>query len=228
MTCEELADRMIALQNQGCHNINFVSPSHFVAQMLEAIHIAIGKGLHVPLVYNTNAYDDLDTLKNLTGVIDIYLPDLKYANPLVARQYSQAPEYPEISQQAVKEMFRQVGLLKTNAPGLAERGLIVRHLLLPNDLADTEVTLRFLAEEISREVTVSLMAQYYPTHKATQIPLLSRKIREREYEKAVALLEKYGLENGWIQEFAGTPETYRPDFEREKPFNHAELGVMGA
>lgn len=223
---EELAVKMLELQDKGCHNINFVSPSHFVAQMVEAVFIAAGKGLQLPLVYNTNAYDDLETLKLLEGIIDIYLPDLKYADDLTGLKYSQARNYTEISRSAVKEMFRQVGILEIDSSGIARRGLIVRHLILPNDLAQTEETFRFLAYEVSRFVNVSLMAQYYPTNKAERIPLLSRKIRESEYEKAIELLEKYQLENGWIQELEGAAETYQPDFNRESPFNHGELGIQ--
>ncbi|OGQ65467.1 MAG: radical SAM protein [Deltaproteobacteria bacterium RIFCSPLOWO2_12_FULL_50_11] len=218
ITCEKLADHMITLQREGCHNINFVSPSHCVAQILEATFLAIGKGLDIPLVYNTNSYDDLETLKCLDGVIDIFLPDLKYADPVTGRQYSQALDYPMISRRAVREMFRQVGPLKTDEHEIATRGLIIRHLILPNDLAHTENTLRFIAQELSHDVTLSLMAQYYPTHKAKNIPLLSRCITAREYEKAVSLLEKLGLKEGWIQAHKGSPENYRPDFDREHPF----------
>lgn len=225
ITCEELAERMITLQNQGCHNINFVSPSHFGAQMLEAIYLAAGKGLKIPLVYNTNAYDDLETLKLLDGVIDIYLPDIKYADDLTGLKYSQSRSYTEISRMAVQEMFRQVGILEIDENGLAKRGLIVRHLILPNDLAQSEETLKFLATEVSRYVNISLMAQYYPTNKAEKIPLLSRKIRESEYNRAVELLEKYRLENGWVQEFESA-EVYRPNFDREKPFDNKELGIF--
>ncbi|MBI2339675.1 MAG: hypothetical protein HYU99_04825 [Deltaproteobacteria bacterium] len=224
MTVEELANRMIALQNQGCHNINFVSPSHFAAQMVEAIAIACDNGLKVPLVYNTNAYDDIETLKLLDGIIDIYLPDIKYADDLTAIKYSQARDYVQISQRAIKEMYRQVGNLELDENGLARRGLIVRHLILPNDIGGSEASLKFLAEEISREVTISVMAQYYPTNKAERIPLLSRKIRSSEYDAVLDLLDKYGLENGWVQELESS-ETYRPDFDREAPFDNRELGL---
>lgn len=222
MTVDDLASKMIELQNKGCHNINFVSPSHFVPQLLEAIALACDKGLDLPLVYNTNAYDDLHTLQLLDGVIDIYLPDLKYANDLDAVRYSQARDYVAISQAAVKEMYRQVGNLQLDKNGLASKGIIVRHLVLPNDLAGTEETFEFLSKEISPEVTISLMAQYYPTNKAERIPLLSRQIRPSEYARAIDLLEKYGLVNGWLQELEA-PEVYRPDFTREKPFDESSL-----
>lgn len=225
ITVEELADRMIALQNQGCHNINFVSPSHFVAQMVEAIEIACDKGLNVPLVYNTNAYDDIETLGLLDGIIDIYLPDIKYADDATAVKYSQARDYVRISRRAIKEMHRQVGNLELDENGLARRGLIVRHLILPNDIAGSEDSFRFLAEEVSREVTVSLMSQYYPTNKADRIPLLSRKIRPSEYAAVLDWLDKYGLENGWVQELESS-DTYRPDFTRKTPFDNRELGIV--
>ncbi len=225
ITVEELADRMIDLQNKGCPNINFVSPSHFVAQMVEAIAIAAERGLHVPLVYNTNAYDDLETLKLLEGIIDIYLPDIKYSNDLAAIKYSQARDYTRISRTAIKEMHRQVGLLNIDEHGLARRGLIVRHLILPNELGDTESAFKFLAEEISKETFVSVMAQYYPTNKAQKIPLLSRKIRSLEYDRVLELLDKYGLENGWVQELEA-PDVYRPDFTRAAPFDNRELGIV--
>ncbi len=224
MTVEELAERMMSLQHQGCHNINFVSPSHFVAQMVEAVFIACGMGLNIPLVYNTNAYDDLETLRMLDGLVDIYLPDIKYSDDLTAIKYSQARDYVNISRAAIREMYRQVGNVVVDENNIAQRGLIVRHLILPNDLGDTELAFKFLSEEISKEVAVSVMAQYYPTNKSEKIPLLSRKIRSSEYERALDLLEKYGLENGWVQEMEAT-DVYRPDFNRDAPFDNRELGL---
>lgn len=219
---EELANRMITLQNQGCHNINLVSPSHFVAQFMLALVIACEKGLTIPIVYNTNAYDDLETLKLLDGVVDIYLPDLKYADDLNALKYSQAKNYQQISRSAIQEMFRQVGFLQINKDGLATRGLMIRHLILPNGLADTRESLTWIAQNISPKINISLMSQYYPTNKAERIPLLSRKIREREYWEAVEILEELEMENGFMQEF-DSAETYRPDFTREAPFDNQEL-----
>jgi len=176
----------------------------------------------VPLVYNTNAYDDIETLELLDGIIDIYLPDIKYADDLTAIKYSQARDYTQISRIAIKEMYRQAGILQMDENGLARRGLIVRHLILPNDMAGGEDSFRFLAEEVSRKVTISVMAQYYPTNKAELIPLLSRKIRFSEYTAVLDLLDKYGLENGWIQELESS-ETYCPDFTREAPFDGSTL-----
>jgi putative pyruvate formate lyase activating enzyme len=189
-----------------------------VPQILQTLLIAIPMGLKIPLVYNTGGYDSVDTIKALDGIIDIYLPDLRYASDKIAKQYSQAPHYVENSRQAIKEMYRQVGNLKIDENEIAQRGLIVRHLILPEGLAGSEESIRWLAKEISPEVSVSLMAQYYPTHHAARYPALSRGITEGEYLEVIELLEELGIENGWIQEMSA-PENYRPDFEREShPF----------
>jgi len=175
-----LAEKLLYLQNElGCHNINFVSPSHFVPQILQTLLIAIPMGLKISLVYNTGGYDSLETIKTLDGIIDIYLPDLRYASDKTAKQYSQAPHYMENSRQAIKEMYRQVGNLKIDENEIAQRGLIVRHLILPEGLAGSEESIRWLAKEISPEVSVSLMAQYYPTHHAARYPALSRESPRR-------------------------------------------------
>ena len=218
--CQALAEKLLYLQNDlGCHNINFVSPSHFVPQILKTLLLAIPMGLKIPLVYNTGGYDSVETIKALDGIIDIYLPDLPYASDKLARQFSQAPHYVENSRQAIKEMYRQVGQsLRTDENDIAQRGLIVRHLILPEGLAGSEESLTWLVKELTPEVNVSLMAQYYPTHHATRYPALSRGITETEYMEVINLLEKLGIEKGWIQEMSA-PENYRPDFERERhPF----------
>ncbi len=215
-----LAKKILYLQNQlGCHNINFVSPSHFVPQILKTLLIAVPMGLKIPLVYNTSSYDSLDTIKLLDGIFNIYLPDLRYASNKVAKLYSQAPDYVENSRAVIKEMYRQVGNLQTDENGVAIRGLIVRHLILPEKLAGSVESLTWLAKEVSPLVSVSLMAQYYPAHHAGRFPSLSRRITTEEYSEVVALLERLGMENGWIQEMSA-PDTYQPDFERERhPFN---------
>jgi putative pyruvate formate lyase activating enzyme len=214
-----LAEKLLYLQNDlGCQNINFVSPSHFVPQILKTLLLAIPMGLKIPLVYNTGGYDSVETIKALDGIIDIYLPDLMYASDKPAKQFSQAPHYVENSRQAIKEMFRQVGNLQTDENEIAQRGLIVRHLILPEGLAGSEESLTWLAKEVSAKVSVSLMAQYYPTHHAAKYAALSRGITEAEYLEVIDLLEELGIENGWIQEMSA-PENYRPDFERENhPF----------
>lgn len=213
--CHTLAGKMLYLQNElGCHNINFVSPSHFIPQLARAVFEAVTKGLHIPLVYNTNSYDSMESLKELDGIIDIYLPDIKYASDDKARKYSQAPDYVAISRAAIKEMYRQVGDLLINDTGIAQRGLIVRHLILPNGIAGSEKSLKWLANELSTSVTVSIMSQYLPVNKAQRVPLLSRVISSAEYEAVCGLVSDLGLENGWIQE-TGASETYVPDFDKK-------------
>jgi putative pyruvate formate lyase activating enzyme len=218
--CRTLAANMIHLQNDlKCHNINFVSPSHFVPQMVRAIAEAVPMGLRIPIVYNSGGYDSVNTLKKLDGVVSIYLPDIRYAEDKLGKKYSQAPDYVKYNRAAIKEMYRQVGDLVVDKSGLAQRGLIVRHLILPNRLAGSEESLAWLAEELSPSVTVSVMSQYSPQHKAPQIPLLSRVISVAEHEAVIDQLSRLGLENGWTQEL-DSPDNYLPDFEREgHPFD---------
>ena len=213
--CNTLAKRMLYLQDElGCHNINFVSPSHFVPQLVRAVLEAVPMGLRVPLVYNTNGYDSIASLKELDGIISIYLPDLRYASDERAKKFSHTPDYVARARQAIREMYRQVGNLIVDKFGLAQRGLIVRHLILPNGLAGSEESLTWLARELSPTVTVSVMSQYLPLHRARRIPLLSRKISTSEYETVLQFLGDLGIENGWVQEM-GASENYLPDFERE-------------
>jgi len=221
VTFDRLADIMLELQEQGCHNIGLVSPTHFVPQIVKAIYIATGRGLRLPIVYNTNAYDSVDVLRLLDGIIDIYLPDLKYSDEAIGYQYSKVRSYPQIAKAAIKEMHRQVGnKLVFDDDGLLKRGLIIRHLVLPNDIAGSEETLKWIADELGNDITVSIMSQYYPTNKAGSIALLSRQIRESEYEKVLELVDKFGFKNGWIQEYE-SQEHYRPDFsDRVAPFKN--------
>ncbi len=218
--CRSLAERMLYLQDGlGCHNINLVSPSHFVPQVVRAILEAVPMGLRLPLVYNTSAYDSLASLRELDGIVDVYLPDLRYASDYWAKELSQAEDYVVRARPAIKEMYRQVGNLMVDEDGVARRGIIVRHLILPNRLAGSEGSLAWLADEVSPQVTVSIMSQYFPAHKAQQMPLLSRIISPAEYEEVVNVLSRLGMENGWVQEM-GASEHYVPDFEREgHPFS---------
>ncbi|MFC2088863.1 radical SAM protein [Calditrichota bacterium] len=218
-TAEKLAELILYLQNvQNCHNINFVSPSHFVPQIVEGIYIAAGKGLNLPLVYNSNGYDALDTLKLINGIFDIYLPDLKYSNDINARKYSRAKNYVNVSRAAIKEMFRQVGILQVDEDGIAKQGLIIRHLVLPNDISGTIDCLEWIAKELSTEVTISLMAQYYPANYADRIPLLSRKIKRREYDEALMAMERFGLTEGLCQRLISA-DHYKPHFfNSDHPF----------
>jgi putative pyruvate formate lyase activating enzyme len=215
MPFRKLAEEMLYLQDElGCHNINFVSPSHFVPQLVRAVLEAAPLGLHIPLVYNSSGYDSVETLKELDGIISVYLPDLRYASDKWARKFSRARDYVGHARAAIKEMYRQVGELVMDESGVAQRGLIVRHLILPHGLAGSEESLQWLAHEVSPGVSVSIMAQYYPSHRAERIPMLSREISESEYEVVLKLLDEVRLENGWVQEM-GVAENYLPDFDRE-------------
>jgi len=225
--CRALARRMLYLQDElGCHNVNLVSPSHFVPQILRSVAEAVSEGLRVPLVYNSSGYDSVVTLRELDGIISIYLPDLRYACDKWARKFSASSCYVARARQAVREMYRQVGDLVVDESGVAQRGLIVRHLILPNGLAGSKESLAWLVREISPTVTVSIMSQYMPMHRAPRVPPLARKITVEEHEEVLGLLDDLGIENGWVQEM-GSAEEYLPDFEREgHPFSPAvkELG----
>ena len=190
----EIARMMLALQQRGCHNINFVSPTHVVPQILEALQVAAGLGLSIPLVYNSGGYDSMETLKLLDGIVDIYMPDMKYSDDINARRFSGVKEYPAMNQAAVKEMHRQVGDLELDEHGVAKRGLLVRHLVLPNGIAGTEGVVRFLAQEVSLNTYLNVMAQYYPSHRAFKIPALSRPLTREEFAQAVKLARECGLE----------------------------------
>jgi len=192
-TAEELASMMLDLQTQGCHNINFVSPSHVVAQILEATLIAARHGLKLPLVYNTGGYDSPEALALLDGVIDIYMPDMKYSDSALAHRYSHVRNYWEVNQAAVREMHSQVSDLQLDKNGLAYRGLLVRHLILPNGLAGTEKVLEFIACEISTNTYLNLMDQYYPCYRASEIPELSRPVNATEYQEALDIARRLGL-----------------------------------
>lgn len=223
ITHETLAEIMLELQAKGSHNIGFVSPTHFVPQMARAIFIAAQNGLTLPIVYNTNAYDSVEVLKLLEGIIDIYLPDLKYAENDAGFQFSKVRNYTDFARKALKEMFRQMGdELVFNENGLLQKGLVIRLLVLPNDLAGIEENLRWIRDELSPQVAISLMAQYYATNKAAtdeRYILLSRRISEREWFSAVEILEELGFENGFMQEYESASYYYRPDFtDTEKPF----------
>jgi putative pyruvate formate lyase activating enzyme len=192
-----LAAIMLELQDLGCHNINLVSPSHIVPQILAAVWIAAEKGLRLPVVYNTGGYDSLSALRLLDGVIDIYMPDMKYASQQIARKYSKTPHYPQSNQAAVKEMYKQVGNLQIDVQGLAKRGLLIRHLVLPYDLAGTAEIVHFLAEEISPDTYLNLMDQYHPAFNVSQypnqFPKLRRPVTSQEYQAALQLAQEAGL-----------------------------------
>jgi len=223
VTHQRLAEMMLELQVKGCHNVGFVSPTHFAPQMARAIFIAAQNGLKLPIVYNTNAYDSVDVLRLLDGIVDIYLPDLKYADSDAGFQYSKVRDYAIHSRAAIKEMHRQMGApLIFDGDGLLKRGLLIRLLVLPNDIAEVEKSLRWIHDELSPKTAISLMAQYYATNKAAtdeRYILLSRRISEGEWFEAVSLLDDLGMEEGFIQEYESASHYYRPDFsDKEKPF----------
>ena len=223
VTHERLAGMMLELQDRGCHNIGFVSPTHFAPQMAKAILIAAQKGLRLPIVYNTNAYDSVEVLRLLDGIVDVYLPDLKYADSAAGLQYSKVRDYSTYARAAIKEMHRQMGdSLVFGDDGLLKRGLLIRLLVLPNDIAEIEQNLRWIRDELSPKTAISLMAQYYATNKAAtdeRYILLSRRISEGEWFEAVSLLDELGMEEGFMQEYESASHYYRPDFtEKDKPF----------
>ena len=223
VTHERLAAMMLELQTRGCHNINFVSPTHFAPQMARAILIAAEGGLRLPIVYNTNAYDSVEVLRLLDGIVDVYLPDLKYADSADGYTYSKVRDYTEHARRALVEMFRQTGdELIFDDDGLLRRGLVIRLLVLPNDLAGIRESLQWIRDALSPRAAISLMAQYYATNRAAtdeRYALLSRRITETEWLRAVSALETLGMEEGWMQEYDGASHYYRPDFaDSETPF----------
>ena len=193
MTADEIAGLMLELQDQGCHNINFVTPTHVIPQILEALESAVAAGLRLPLVYNSGGYDSLETLRLLDGVIDIYMPDFKFWDSTVSKQLANTENYPEIAQAALKEMHRQVGDLVMDERGIARRGLLVRHLVMPNGLAGTREIVRFLAQEISPDTYINVMAQYHPEGNAADYPSINRRITTAEYLEALSAANKNDL-----------------------------------
>jgi len=193
---DDLADMMLDLQRRGCHNINLVTPTHVVPNIVKALRSAIPRGLMIPLVYNTGGYDSLDIVKKLDGVVDIYLPDYKYMDGRLAAKYSSgAADYPEVAAAVIKEMHRQVGTLQTNDRGVAQRGLIIRHLVMPDNIAGTDRFVRWVAQELSVDTYVNIMEQYHPAHRAMDYPELSRRITRPEWLQAMTWAREAGLHN---------------------------------
>jgi putative pyruvate formate lyase activating enzyme len=215
---EVLAANMLYLQDElNCHNINLVTPSHFVPQIMQALLHAVPMGLRLPLVYNTSSYDSMETLHELDGVVSIYLADLRYASDKLARKYSRVRHYVGSARAAILEMYRQVGNLVTGTDGIAVKGLIIRHLILPEDIAGSEESLTWLVNKCSPEVTVSIMSQYHPLHRARKYSELNRRISPEEYNRVVRLVESLGMENGWLQGMESA-RYYLPDFSTDIPF----------
>ena len=195
----ELARMMLSLQERGCHNINFVTPTHYMPQILSALAAAAEQGLRLPVVYNTSGYELVEILKLLDGIVDVYMPDMRYADDEMGLKYSNAPGYATRNREAVREMHRQVGDLKVDDDGVAVRGLVIRLLVLPGSIGGTEETLEFIAREISRKSFIGLMAQYFPAHKGSLYPPLDRKITRDEYARALKKMRELGLTKGWAQ-----------------------------
>jgi len=219
LTIDELADEMLRLQSEGAHNINFVSPSHMIFQMADAIIAAKEKGLAIPIVYNTNGYDSVDALRQIRGLVDIYLPDIKYMDNALGKRYSAVLDYAEIIPRVLREMLDQVGHLQMDDNGIATRGLLVRHLVLPSHLDNTRACLRFLAN-LSPDIFVSIMSQYSPQHKAGKYPEINRTLTEAEYDEITEYALDLGLENAFVQEIESQTQCL-PDFEQVNPFSFA-------
>jgi putative pyruvate formate lyase activating enzyme len=210
---EQLARMMVYLQDQGCHNINLVTPEHVVPQVLEALPIAVEMGLRLPIVYNTSAYDSLDSLRLLDGIVDIYMPDFKFWDREMARKYLKAPDYPDVAKRVIKEMHRQVGPLVMDEHGLAKRGVLVRHLVMPGGIAGTREIMRFLAQEVSPHTYVNIMDQYYPAGKVSEKEYseINRRITRSEYEEALAAAREAGLYRFDTRWFVGPRLLWLPD-----------------
>jgi putative pyruvate formate lyase activating enzyme len=214
ISIEELADIFIEQQNKKVENINLVTPTMYIYHIIEAIKIARKKGLNIPIVYNTNGYENVETIKKLNGYIDIYLPDLKYYDNDLAFKYSGIKNYFENATEAIKEMYNQVGAPVLDENGIMKKGVIIRHLVLPNNLQNSKDVLKWINDNIDNKVFVSVMAQYFPTHRAKDFPELNRKLTKEEYEEIENFLYSLNLDNGYIQELGEHEEEYVPDFEK--------------
>ena len=217
LTPDDLASEMLRLQREGAHNINLVSPSHVIFQIAEPIQAARGKGLGVPVVYNSNGYDSVDALRQIRGLVDIYLPDIKYLDNELGRQFSAVSDYADVIPGVLREMLDQVGHLEMDDDGIAVRGLLVRHLVLPNHLGNSRSCLCFLAD-LSPDVFVSIMAQYSPQYKARDYPDINRTLTADEYDEITDYALDLGLENAFIQELA-SQDHYLPSFDLKRPFD---------
>jgi len=217
VTAEELLKILFLLQGKGCHNINLVSPTVWSSKLREVIKVAKKKGLKIPVLWNTNAYETKKSLQKLEGIVDIYLPDYKYSDEKLSIKYSNCPGYPQIAQEAILEMQRQVGDLVFDEEGVARRGLIVRHLVLPSLLENTQKCLEFI-RSISDNVHLSLMSQYNPTYRTGEFPEINRTLTRAEYDEIKKYVESLDFKNGWMQEFDSSTRCLNPDFFQKNPF----------
>ncbi len=202
ISAKELAAEMIALEKKGAHNINLVTPTHLGPLIMKSLRYAYENGLTVPVVYNCGGYEAAEMLKLWDGIVDIYMPDMKYGGNAAGEKFSSAADYVEINQAAILDMQRQVGPLRINKNGIAQRGLLIRHLVLPNNLAETGGIMRFIAEKVSQETYISLMGQYFPQYRASEFPELNRRLKPAEYLKAKRVMQEFGLSRGWHQNIA--------------------------
>lgn len=212
ITIEELANTFLELQEKGANNINLVTPTIYAYQIIEAIKIAKKNGLNIPIIYNSNGYESLETLKSLKGYIDVYLPDLKYYYDDIAIKYSGVKDYFNIATEAIQEMYRQVGAPKFNKDGIIKKGMIIRHLVLPNNIENSKMVLDWIKNNIDHNVYVSIMAQYFPSYQAKKLEELNRKLTKEEYEEIESFVYKLGIENGYMQDLGEHEEEYVPNF----------------
>ncbi|MGN1296942.1 MAG: radical SAM protein [Clostridia bacterium] len=213
ITIERLAEIFLIQQEKGVENINLVTPTSYVPQIIKAIEIARNKGLKLPIVYNTNSYENVETLQMLEGYIDVYLPDLKYAENELGKEYSKIADYFEVATKAIREMIRQVGTPKLNENGIMLSGVMVRHLVLPNYIENSKKVLKWIVENLPKDIYVSVMAQYFPTYKAKEYEKMNRKLTKEEWEKIENYIEELGIENGYVQELGDHEEEYVPKWE---------------
>lgn len=213
ITIERLAEIFLIQQEKGVENINLVTPTSYVLQIIEAIKIAKDKGLEIPIIYNTNGYENVETIKMLRGYIDVYLPDFKYAENELGEKYSKVNNYFEIATEAIKEMVKQVGTPKFNPKGSIEKGVIIRHLVIPNYLENSKKVLKWIKDNLPEDIYVSVMAQYFPTYKAKEDIMLNRKLNKNEWKEIQEFIEKIGIENGYIQELGEHEEEYVPKWD---------------
>lgn len=199
VTFKQLGEYYLQLQKMGCHNVNFVTPTHYLPQIIEALDYAAKRGFHLPLVYNTSGYERKEVIADLEGIIDIYLSDIRYSSSDYAEKYSSAGDYVSYNRESLKEMYRQVGVLQCDSTGIAFRGVAIRHLVLPEHISESRKAMNFIARELSKEVYISFMKQYFPAYRAKEYPPLNRKITSREFRDAAKWLDVYNLSRGWLQ-----------------------------
>ena len=216
ITIERLSQIFLELQGEGAANINLVTPTHYVPQIIEALEMARKAGLSLPVVYNTSGYEKPETIQMLDGYVDVYLPDFKYMEPELAAAYSKAPDYPEYAKASIKEMIRQTGNIQINKEtGMIQKGVIVRHLVLPGHVKNSKAVIKYLLETYKDQILISIMNQYTPMPQVAEDPLLSRKVTKREYEKVIDYALELGMEDGFIQEGEAAKESFIPEFNLE-------------